>query len=89
MGDLKTFVKKVVEDVLNTKYPAMDKMHSMTARITSVKQQEGIYRYTARLLDGDIGLPNLVSDQAYQTGDAVVVQFVAGTYPYIVGRWYG
>lgn len=88
MGDLKTFVKKIVKDVLKTEYPALDKMHSMTARVTGVQQQGEIYRYTVRLLKSNTELPNLVSDQVYQNGDAVVIQFVAGINPYIIGRWY-
>lgn len=89
MGDLKTFVKNIVRDVIKTDYPAMDKMHSMIARVTSMQEQGGIYRYTVRLLEGNTELPNLVSEQVYQTGEDVVIQFVSGIYPYIIGRWYG
>ena len=89
MGELKTFVKKIVRDILKTEYPAMDKMHSMIARIIWVQQQKGTYRYTVRLLEDNTELPNLVSDQVDQTGEAVIIHFVAGSYPYIIGRWYG
>lgn len=89
MSDLKTFVKKTVREVLKTDYPSMDKMHSIPARVTDVQQQDGTYRYTVKPLDADTGIPNLVSDQIYRTGDAVVIQFVEGIYPYIIGRWYG
>lgn len=89
MADLKTFVKKTVRDVLKTDYPAMDNMLSRTARVTGVMQQGGIYHYTVRLIEDNTELPNLISDQVHQTGDVVVVQFVAGINPYIVGRWYG
>lgn len=89
MGDLRTFVKKIVRDTMKTEYPAMDKMHSMTARVTGVRQQGDTYRYTVRLLEGNTEFLNLVSEQVYQIGEAVVIQFVAGIYPYIIGRWYG
>ena len=89
MGDLRTFVKKIVTDMLKTEYPAMDKMHSMTVWVTGVQQQGETYRYTVRLLEDNTELPNLISDQVYHVGDAVVIQFVSGIYPYIIGRWYG
>ncbi|WP_283681210.1 hypothetical protein [Parablautia sp. Marseille-Q6255] len=92
MGDLNTFVKKIVRELLKTDYPAMDKMHSMIARVTSVQQQgeAGHYHcYTVRVLEDNTELPNLISEQVYQKGDVVVIQFVSGIYPYIVGRWYG
>lgn len=89
MGDLRTFVKKIVRDMMKTEYPVMDKMHSMIARVTGVQQQGETYRYTVRLLEDNTELPNLVSNQAYQAEDAVVIQYVAGIYPYIIGRWYG
>ncbi len=91
MGDLKTFVKNIVRDVIKTDYPSMDCMHPVPARITSVQQQDVTHCYTVKLLDKHDGeeLPHLVSDQVYQEGDEVVIQFVAGIHPYIVGRWYG
>lgn len=92
MGDLRTFVKKIVQDMMKTEYPAMDKMHSMIGRVTSVQQQGKTYHYhcyTVRLLEDDTELPNLMSEQVYRVGDVVVIQFISGIYPYIVGRWYG
>ncbi len=89
MGDLKTYVKKIVQDVIKTNYSAMDKMHSMIAQVTDIQREAETYRYTVRLLEDKTELPNLVSDKVYQKGDTVVIQFVEGIYPYIVGRWYG
>lgn len=89
MGDLKTFVKKIVKDMLKTEYPVMDKMYSVIARVTSIQEQGNTYRYTVRLVEDNTELPNLISDQVYQKGENVVIQFVSGIYPYIVGRWYG
>lgn len=88
MGDLRTFVKKNIRDVMKEEYPVMNKIHSRIAFVTSVQKQGDTNRYTVRLPEDNTELPNLISDQIYQRGDAVVIQFVAGIYPYIIGRWY-
>ena len=96
MGDLKTFVKKTVMEILQTLYPSMDKMHSIAAKVTDVQQQGDLRKYTVKPLSGtgntdtaQMSIPNLLSDQTYQKGDDVIIQYVDGRYPYIIGRWYG
>lgn len=95
MADIRTFVKNIVREVLKAEYPMIGRMHCVTARIKEVRHSANIFYYTVRPLD-ETGnedlmaaeLPNLASDQEYSVGDTVVIQYVAGIHPYLVGRWY-
>lgn len=94
MGDLKTFVKKTVYEVLKEEYPMLEFAGCEIGCVKEVHNISGKYCYTVRILDTNgqedrnrSEMPGLVSDQAYNIGEQVVILYVYGTRPYIAGRW--
>lgn len=97
MGDLKTFVKNMVHEVIKSDYPNARTPANVVAVVKDRKKVEGRYHYVLRILDAYgnedqtiAEIPKVVSEQAYESGMKVVVANIRGLIqPYIIGRWYG
>lgn len=94
MADLREFVKQVVRDMMKTEYPHARRPSCVAAKIIRARQEEENYHYTLRLLDSigneDTTLPEVpyvFSDGIYKEGEKVVVVYVNGQMPFIIGRW--
>lgn len=96
MGDLKTFVKKVVEEMISKDYTYLKQPPCRLAIVKDVKKRGDLYVHVIRLLDKqgneDAGvpeIPDVISDTMYQPGERVVVLCVEGVVQvHISGRWY-
>lgn len=97
MGDLKTFVKNIVHEVIKSDYPNARTPANVIAMIKEKEAVDSGYRYTIRVLDRygneDIGIPEIpqvISEDEYEVGTKIVAANIQGLIqPYIVGRWYG
>lgn len=97
MGDLKTFVKNMVHEVIKSDYPSARTPANAIAVVKDQKKIEDRYQYVLRILDAYgnedqtiAEIPKVVSEQSYGLGTKVVVANIRGLIqPYIIGRWYG
>lgn len=97
MGDLKTFVKNMVHEVIKSDYPSARTPANVVAVVKDQKKTADRYQYVLRILDAQgnedqtiAEIPKVISDQAYEPGTKVVAANIRGLIqPYIIGRWYG
>lgn len=94
MSDLRAFVKQVIRDMIKTEYPYVSRPACAAAKVTRAIPGEERHGYTLRILDMNGNedpkvpeIPSVMSDGIYTEGDKVVVVYVNGQTPFIVGRW--
>lgn len=95
MSDIKTFVKNVIREVIKTDYPHARRPGIVTAKIKrSVMVGPGRNKYTVKILDlqgneeMDVPeIPEIFSEGEYHENEVVVVGYVNGILPCILGRW--
>lgn len=95
MSDIKTFVKNVVREVIKTEYPHARRPGIVRAKIkSSVQTGSGRNKYTLKILDLNGNeerdapeIPEIFSNAEYHQGEIVVVGYVNGILPCILGRW--
>ncbi len=92
---LQAFVKKEMEKQIREKYPHMKQASGMYARVAHVKENDGKYVCTLKILDKAMNIdndfpeiPNVKTDVELKQNDvAVILLLYGGSSVYVLGRY--